>query len=246
MLPRVLVVRSGERSILSSDAPPGIELVERVSHRIESVAPAEDPEALEADLVLFTSQIAVERGLSGPGGAALRRLLASARVAAVGPATAAALKAAGFPPQVVGGGSAEALLRELPAPLHGMRVLFPCGADASEVLPGGLRARGASVLRRVVYVKRANPPDPALAAEIEERPFAAFCATSPAAGRWLLETAGETGAARLRSIPAVALGPSTRQFLEAAGVARVEVPGEAGFGPALRLLEALATGAARK
>ena len=246
MLPRALVVRSGARSVLESGAPVSIEVLERVSHRIEPLEP--DPSVLAgpADLAVFTSQVAVAQGLAGSGGQALRRCLASARIVAVGPATAAALRSAGLVPEVVAGGSAESVLAVLPDRLEGLRVILPCGEDASAALPHALQERGAIVTRRVVYRKVANPPDASLAAEIVERPFAAFCATSPAAARWLFEGAGARGVERLRATPAVALGPSTRAFLADRGVARIEVAGEAAFSSALRLLETLATGPAGK
>jgi uroporphyrinogen-III synthase len=246
MPPRALVVRSGARSVLESPAPPGIEILERVSHRIEPVEPAASELAAPADLAVFTSQVAVAQGLAGRGGEALRRCLAAARIVAVGPATAAALRSAGLAPEVAAGGSAEAVLATLPGRLEGVRVLLPCGEDASAALPQALRERGAAVTRCVVYRKVANPPDAALAAEILERPFAAFCATSPAAARWLFEGVGTRGLERLRATPAVALGPSTRAFLAESGVARIAVAEEASFPSALRLLETLATGAAGK
>jgi uroporphyrinogen-III synthase len=246
MLPRALVVRSGARSVLESGAPASIEILERVSHRIEPLEPDPSDLAAPADMAVFTSQVAVAQGLAGRGGEALRRCLAAARIVAVGPATAAALRSAGLVPEVIAGGSAESLLAALPEGLEGLRVVLPCGEDASAALPRALQERGAAVTRRVVYRKVSNPPDSALAAEILARPFAAFCATSPAAARWLFESAGPRGLEQLRTTPAVALGPSTRAFLADRGVVRIEVAEEAAFSSALRLLETLATGPAGK
>ena len=243
---RALVVRSGARSVLENAPAPRIEILERVSHRIEPVEVAASDFGAAADLAVFTSQVAVGHGLAGRTGEALRRCLAAARIVAVGPATAAALRSAGLAPEVVAGGSAQAVLAALPERLDGLRVLLPCGEDATAALPQALRERGAAVTRCVVYRKVANPRDAALAAEILERPFAAFCATSPAAARWLFEGAGARGVERLRETPAVALGPSTRAFLADRGVARIAVAEEAGFSSALRLLETLATGPAGK
>jgi uroporphyrinogen-III synthase len=75
-------------------------------------------------------------------------------LAAVGPATAAALEAAGGN-QVLAplqGASAEALLQrdELRA-LPGKRVLIVTGAEGSETLAGALEARGATVVTAAVY-----------------------------------------------------------------------------------------------
>lgn len=75
------------------------------------------------------------------------RLLPGAgmKVAAVGPATAEALSAAGLPPDLVpaestGEGLLEALSRE-----HPVRVLLPRAEEAREVLPEGLRELGVQV-----------------------------------------------------------------------------------------------------
>jgi uroporphyrinogen-III synthase len=240
MLPRALVVRSGSRSILEGGAPPrAVEIVERVSHAIEPVdAPST---AHAADLVIFTSRVAVAQGLAGRNREALRAAIAAARRVAVGSGTASALEDSGLAPQIVAEGSAEAVLASLPARLEGVRVLLPCGEDASLELPERLRARGAQVTRAVVYRKVAHPPDEALAGEILEGSFAAFCATSPAAAAWLFEGLGERALEVLRATPAAALGPSTRAFFADRGVSRVAVAPDARFSSVLRLLEALAT-----
>jgi uroporphyrinogen-III synthase len=238
---RVLVVRSGARSILEFAPPLRIEIVERVSHCIEPVEPAANALGQPVDLAIVTSQVAVAQGLAGASGDALRRALGSARRVAVGEGTAAALRAEGLTPHVVAGGSVASVLAQLPERLAGVRVLLPCGEDASLDLPEALRERGAAVTRCVVYRKRPNRPDADLAVEILERPFAAFCATSPAAARWLFAGSGAEGLARLCATPAVALGPSTGTLLAEQGVARIAVPADARFTSVLRLLETLAT-----
>jgi uroporphyrinogen-III synthase len=244
--PRVLVVRSGERPFLAASPSPRVEVVERVTH---DVVPAE-PEAhsLEGpfDLVLFTSRIAVAQVLDGPAKTALRTVVERARRGAVGESTAGALRAAGLAPEIVAGGSAEALLAALPARLDGVRVLLPCGEDASAALPEGLAARGAIVSRCVVYRKVARPPDAALPAELRKSEFAAFSATSPAAARWLFESAGAAAAPALCAIPAVVLGDATAAFLRSRGVGRVTVAAKPRFADALAVLEALACPAAGK
>jgi len=244
--PRVLVVRSGANPFLSMEGSGAVEVVERVSHSIEPVEPPEEAFAEPADLAIFTSQVAVERVAGDP------RLLSrfsqatsGARLAAVGPVTAEALRRRGIEPALVAAGSGEALLEALPERLEGCRVLLPCGEDAAPELPDGLRRRGASVRRAVVYRKVARHRDEALEREILERPFAAFCTTSPSAAQWLFEGLGDPAADRLRATPAVVLGRFTRRFLEARGVGRISVASEQRFSSALSLLEELATTAAR-
>lgn len=240
---RVLVVRSGTRSVLEDGVPEGVEFVERVSHSVEAVADAASGPLDPPDLVVFTSRIAVAHALGEAAPAALRGTLTRARVAAVGRATAEALRVAGREPEIVAGGSAAALLGALPAAMAGTRVLWPCGEDADAAFAGELARRGARVDRRVVYRKVPAPADPALGREILARPFAAFAATSPAAVRWLWDGIGDAERARLRETPAVALGAATRAALAERGISRIEIAPEARFGEALRSLAALAAAA---
>lgn len=237
----MLVVRSGANPFLSFGESTSVDVVEHVSHTLEPLVPppaADEP----ADLVVFTSQVAVERVTKDPVLAPLRRRIESAaRVAAVGPATAEALRRHGIEPGLAAEGSAEALLARLPARLDGWCILFPCGEDAAEELPEGLRRRGAHVERLAVYRKVGRSREPALEVEIRDRPFAALCATSPSAAAWLLDGLADDAAERLRHTPAVALGPFTRRYLEARGFERIAVTDEPRFAAALRLLEALAS-----
>jgi len=240
----VLVVRAGANPFVSMGKSAAVEVVERLSHSIEPVTPPERPPRGPTDLAVFTSQVAVERVTRDADLAGLLEdVRHAARVAAVGPATAEALQSAGIEPRLVAVGSGEAVLDRLPERLDGWRVLLPCGEDAASELPEGLRRRGAEVERVVVYRKLPRHRDLDLEREILERPFAAFCATSPSAADWLFDGLGEPAAERLRRTPAVVLGRFTRRFLESHGVERISMTGEARFAAALRLLEELATGA---
>ncbi len=243
MSPRALVVRSGANPFLSLGGSSRIEIVEKVSH---SIAPVQADAAVldsPADLAVLTSQVAVERLFSDSRLAALfGKALEGGRIAAVGTATDGALRQRGISPAIAADGSAESLLERLPADLSGWRVILPCGEDASPELPQGLRSRGAQVAILTLYRKVANPRDQELEHEIVERPFAAFCTTSPSAARWLFAGLGEPAAARLRRTPAVVLGRFTRRFLESHGVERIAVTDEARFSAAVRLLETLAVG----
>lgn len=239
--PRVLVVRSGANPFILLAPSSRVEIVEKVSHSIEPVEP--DCSALDApqDLVIFTSQVAVERAFGDPTfSARFFEALSGPRIAAVGTATAEALSARGLAVGLVAGGSAESVLERLPARMEGQRVLLPCGQDAAPDLPARLRARGALVERIVLYRKVARPRDPALEREILERPFAAFCATSPSAGSWLFAGLGDAAANRLRKTPAVVLGRFTRRLLESHGVRRIEISEKARFSDAVAMLEHLA------
>jgi uroporphyrinogen-III synthase len=246
MRPRVLVVRSGANPFRSAEDAGAVELVEWVSHAIEPVEPPQESAPGERPaFAIFTSRISVERAAGDPRLSWLWAAVRSApRVLAVGPATAQALRARGIEPSSVAEGSGEDLLEGLPKELAGSRVLLPCGQDAAGELADGLRRRGARVDRVVVYRKIATRRPIDLQDEILARPFAAFCATSPSAARWLFDGLSEEAAQTLRETPAVVLGPSTRRFLESAGVDRILVTADARFAAARHWLEVLATASA--
>jgi uroporphyrinogen-III synthase len=244
-LPRALVVRSGANPFLSLAPSARIEILEKSSHSIEPIEP--DGILLEApaEFAIFTSQVAVERLFADPSRASLfRAAMVGGSVVAVGPVTAEALAARGIQP-LVADGSAESVLDRLPGDLSGRRFLLPCGEDANPELAERLGSRGAQLARLILYRKVPRPREPGLEREILERPFAAFCTTSPSAARWLFEGLGEAATRCLQATPAVVLGRFTRRFLESHGVSRIEVTGKARFAEAVALLETLATATAR-
>jgi uroporphyrinogen III methyltransferase/synthase len=245
-LPRALAVRSGANPFLSLAQSTRIEILEKSSHSIEGLEPDDTVLEVPSEFAVFTSQVAVETLFGNPRRAALfRAATAGGRVVAVGAATQAALSEKGLAADIVAGGSGESILERLPENLSGRRFLLPCGEDATPELPERLGSRGAHVARLVLYRKIPKPRDRGLEIEILERPFAAFCTTSPSAARWLFEGLGEAATRRLQATPAVVLGRFTRRFLESHGVSRIEVTEEARFSEAVALLETLATAAAR-
>lgn len=115
------------------------------------------------DWIVFTSVNGVAALLDavradGRSPETLRRV----RLAAIGPATADALREAGLPVEVVPDEfRAEALadaLREA-APLHGARVLLPRADGARPALPERLRAAGARVDQVTAYETAPGDPD---------------------------------------------------------------------------------------
>jgi uroporphyrinogen-III synthase len=243
MIARALVVRSGESPFPFSIEPLALEIVERVSHSIEPRREGVEEIDLPADLAIFTSQVAVRRLSEEPGLMdRFRKAISKGRIAAVGAATATALEREGLPVALVAAGSSESVLADLPHQLEGYRVLLPRGQDASEELPAGLSQRGAHVFPIVLYRKVLRPRDRNLDSEIVEKPFAAFCATSPAAARWLFDGISQDSLERLRNTPAITLGRFTARFLASHGIARVELAPQATFAAAAQLLMAIATG----
>jgi len=97
----------------------------------------------DGDVVALTSRQAVRRlgEFSVPRGV---------RLAAVGPATAAALERAGRVADVVGTGGSRALAASLEL-VPGARVLYPCAEGAHDELEGVLAARNVRVDRAVLY-----------------------------------------------------------------------------------------------
>jgi uroporphyrinogen-III synthase len=240
--PRVLVVRSGAKPFARIPAVSGIEVVERVSHSIEPLEVATSCFDRPADLAIFTSQVTVERLLSDTRLATrLRGALDGGRAVAIGRSTEAALRRHGWPPDIVAKGSGESILDCLPPRLDGTHVFLPRAEDATPELPEALARRGAEVTRVAVYRKVAVPPDADLDRQIVDRPFTAFCVTSPSAAAWLFASLSSAAAQRLRETPAVVLGRYTRRYLESRGIARISVTETPRFDAAARVLETLAT-----
>ena len=179
--------------------------------------------------VVFTSVNAVDRFLSLLDRPAA---LGAARVAAIGPGTAAALgrwgvEAALVPERFV----AESLLAAFPRPAASGRVLLPRAAVARDVLPQGLRAAGWHVDVVEAYrTARPQPPPRTVAAAARAD---AITFTSPSTVSGYLEVAGP-GAVP----PVVAcIGPVTATTARELGL-RVDV--EAGVHTIDGLVDALA------
>jgi uroporphyrinogen-III synthase len=243
MSPRcVLVVRSGPRPFGSVD---GAELLEYVSHTIEPLSPDAADWSGRFDTVVVTSQTAVEQIARDAARAdALRSILETASLYAVGESTAELLQLHGFSPDRVAAGSARSILESLAGSAAGRRVLWPSGEEASLDLVSLLRERGTEVRRIVLYRKRAAAQGPGLSAEVVARRPVAFCATSPSAADWLFAGLEPEAAEHLRATPGVALGNPTLERLAALGVETVQVAPEARFRSAGTLLARLASGRA--
>jgi uroporphyrinogen III methyltransferase / synthase len=210
------------------------------------IAPPADPRpfeealarAAEFDWIVFASRHAAEavasRCLSPP----------RARIAAVGAATAAALRAHGWTPEVVPAEAhADALVAALAARIApGARVLFPASSRAMPTLGEGLRGLGAQVLQVEAYRNEAASLDVVAArAAIDAGTVGAVTFTSPScvdelehalgretfarllAGRLPGSASGRTGTAGKAANGggpafAVALGPTTAGALSARGI----------------------------
>jgi hydroxymethylbilane synthase len=104
---------------------------------------------------------------------------AGVRAAAVGPATARELAAAGWRADHVGAAGATELGRALPIE-RGARVLFPCAALARSDLERELATRGVQVERCELYRTRPVEPPIDLAVEVDARVYASPSAVEAA------------------------------------------------------------------
>jgi uroporphyrinogen-III synthase len=168
--------------------------------------------------VAFTSANAVRALLAG-GGAPWPP---STSVAAVGRATAQALREAGAAPALVAAlGRAEGLLEELlPRLRRGERVLLPQAEDARPVLADGLRAAGMEVTTVVAYRKVVPPEATDHAARLfGGGPLGWVTFTSPSTARAFAGLFGERWPERRATLRAASIGPVTSDALRELGVA---------------------------
>lgn len=238
---RVLVTRTRERAAGLVDA-----LHERGADAVVvpliATQPMASPEEIVAAVtaltaappprwVAFTSATAVRLALRAAGPGAMRQ----ARVAAVGPETAAALRAGGVRADIAGAADADALAAALEAAgMRGATVWFPSAEASRPVLPTRLRAAGAVVMVHPVY-RTVLPEDaPRRLAVALDRGVDAVTLTSGSTARHLVRALGS------RSLPpatvVVCIGEQTAREARAAGL---DVAAVASTPSAAGLVEAL-------
>jgi uroporphyrinogen III methyltransferase/synthase len=157
-----------------------------------------------------------------------RALLEQARLAAIGPATAAALAdwgltAAVVPPEYVAEGLVESL-RPLIGP--GARILLPRAAETRDVLVRGLAALGAQVTEVAAYRTRsAREQAPELREALAERRVDVVTFTSSSTVRSFCALFGPAELPRLLDGVTVAcIGPITRATAQGRGLATQIMP----------------------
>lgn len=178
------------------------------------VVPPADPRPLERaaaelsiyDWVVFTSSNAVEAFLAAAGS-----LPSPLKIAAVGPATAEALRAFGIEPHLIPGkADAEGLVAELASDVAGRRVLLPQAADARPALLAGLTSAGAEAVAVVAYGKRLPSGAHRRAAELfAVAPLGWVTFTSPRIVRHFIELFGAGWERRRPELRAASIGPVT-------------------------------------
>ena len=179
------------------------------------------------DWILFTSTNGVQHFFgSFPG------LRLSQKAAAVGPATAEALRARGIQPAFVpsehtGAALARGLRERTGAAVASLRVLLPCAVEHTEEAAQVLRAAGARVDELPVYRTVAEEPGSEELASIEGG-FDAVLFLSGSAVRSFRALADRTPAlaARLSGAVVGCIGPSTADCAREAGMKVDVVPSE--------------------
>ncbi|MGB9184260.1 MAG: uroporphyrinogen-III C-methyltransferase [Solirubrobacteraceae bacterium] len=193
----------------------GAEAVETPAIRIEPLA-GEAPDLTRYDLVCLTSPNGVRlllerlyaagqdaRSFAGTGGA---------RIAAIGPGTAAALREHGLiadvvPERFVAEGLVEAL-----ADVPVKRALVARAAEARDVLPDALRERGAEVDVVPLYETVADPLSAAELEQVARADYVTF--TSSSTVRFFFAAAGASLSERTRL---ASIGPVTSDTLREHG-----------------------------
>jgi uroporphyrinogen III methyltransferase/synthase len=171
-----------------------------------------------ADWVVFTSARGVTFSFERLRALKLdARAMGGAKVAAVGPATAATLAAHGVRADLVPKRSTgERLGRELGARrIRGRRVVLLRGDSADAALPAHLRALGARVTDAVAYRSVTPAPDREILATLAAGRFDAVTLTSGEAGRRLHGWMG--GRAWPAATKLVTIGPVTSAAARALG-----------------------------
>ncbi len=155
----------------------------------------------QGDAVVCTSQEAARRlaDHSVPQGAL---------IAAVGPATAAALKAIGWTPGLVGSGGAADLARRLEIE-PGHTVVFPCAEQARPELPKVLAERGVKVESVAVY-RTVEAEDVERADDVDARVY-----MSPSAVHSAVSLGHEDG---VEGVARLGLGQATCDALQDEGL----------------------------
>jgi uroporphyrinogen III methyltransferase/synthase len=172
------------------------------------------------DWVVFTSANAVDRTMGELRDA---RALGSVKVAAVGPASADALRMTGVEPDLVPAEhSALGLIEEFPhrGDADDGLVLFPCADLAPSTIPDGLGEKGWEVTRVEAY-RTVNLPeaDPDVVADVAGADAVTFTATSSV--RAYLVLRGPDGAAVPVPPVVVCIGPTTAENARALGMTGV-------------------------
>jgi uroporphyrinogen III methyltransferase/synthase len=184
----------------------GANVVEAPAIRIEPLD-AEVPDLSAYDLLCVTSPNGAHELMRRVRDA---RALAGPRIAVIGPGTARAMREHGIEPDIVPARSVAESLVEALADVPVRRALIARAADARDVQPEALRARGAEVDVLGLYRTVAEPLDDGARGAALGADYATF--TSASSARFFHEAAGTLAGPRL-----VSIGPATSTALRELG-----------------------------
>jgi uroporphyrinogen III methyltransferase/synthase len=174
------------------------------------------------DWVVFTSPRAVEAAssrLPRPGGSATGAAALVPRIAAVGAASARALRSAGWPVDLEGHGPGARGLVETFSPdqVRGRRFLFPAGDLSGSDLVDGLTALGGQVERVEAYRTEIMVPDRDEVASDLREGVDAIVFASPSAVGAVHGALADPFPTALEGVRVVAIGPTTGKALQDRG-----------------------------
>ena len=170
------------------------------------------------DWLIFTSVNGVRFFIERLDGSRKDLSAIRGRLAAIGPATQAALAALHLKVSVTGDEFvAESLLAALPHDLAGKRILIPRAAVARDVLPDGLKSRGAKVDVAEAYRTEAPADLPALMNDAFDQLRATDWVTFTSSST-VRNSAAAVGAERLRKVRVATIGPVTSSTVREFGI----------------------------
>lgn len=220
---RVVVTRPSfaSRQVISKLRGLGAEVVDSPLIRIEYVEAELSEPCCDHDWIVFTSFHGVEglvRQLERQGLDA--RFFGTARIAVVGPKTAACLETAGIRADLIPGEHrTRALVEAITAEAKsGERVLFPCGTLAVDQVSRGLTRVGLEVQTLYVYETLLQPLNDA-ALDAFRRGVDAVLLYSPSAAKSLASSAVD-----LEGVQIFCVGPPTAEVGLSAGLPVATVP----------------------
>ena len=220
---RIVVTRpsTASRQVISKLRGLGAEVIDSPLIRVEYVEAELSGPRSDHDWMVFTSLHGVEglvlqlerQGLDA-------RFFGAARIAAVGPKTAACLERVGIRADLIPGEHrAQALVEAIGAEAKsGERVLFPCGTLAVDEVSDGLTRLGMEVQTLHVYDTLLQPPNDA-ALDAFRRGVDAVLLYSPSAARSLASCTVD-----LDGVQILCVGPTTANAARAVGLFVYGVP----------------------
>lgn len=218
---RIIVTRAREQSssLVSLLSDGGAEVIEFPTIRTEAIAdPAPLDEGLrnlaDDDWVVFTSANSVRYVWDRFDALALdTRALGGVSVAAIGPATEAALGTRGIRPEFVATRSRSEGVVEDIGDVDGTRILVPRAEGGREELVSGLRAAGATVTAVTAYRTVPDTGDAARVAELlTDGGIDAVTFTSGSSVQnFLAALPGDTAAGSLDDVCVAVIGPVTAE-----------------------------------